>query len=292
MKYQPTSATPQRPAITPPSGVRGVEVPTYRRNTRRIDAFLTLFLLSAAASLQGQLLRPDDYLPIERLPRAVQSYQQVLGDRLRVPGKERVISSRTLTDSRGTSSAILSWELPGRLRLDRPGSASRVLQAGASGLAITSAQANLSEEEENLVDSLLHDRLETFLINAAKGQLVRLVAQNVRATRDLSPNYAGPRYDVYDQVARVDARASSPERLKRFFIDSRTGQLFRVVYHVIRGGKTAQVETIFTQWTTMQGQSSPQVIERRHDGIPVFTYRASSTNYSGFAQDNLFERPQ
>ena len=192
MKYQPTSATPQRPAITPPSGVRGVEVPTYRRNTRRIDAFLTLFLLSAAASLQGQLLRPDDYLPIERLPRAVQSYQQVLGDRLRVPGKERVISSRTLTDSRGTSSAILSWELPGRLRLDRPGSASRVLQAGASGLAITSAQANLSEEEENLVDSLLHDRLETFLINAAKGQLVRLVAQNVRATRDLSPNYAGP----------------------------------------------------------------------------------------------------
>ena len=247
--------------------------------------------LLAATILLSQPLKKDDYLPPEKLPRAVQLYQQVLGDRLQVPGKERAISIGTLTDSRGQSSAVLSWELPGRLRIDRPGSASRVIQAGASALATPAAQASLSEDEENLVDSLLHDRVETFLVNASQGQLVRLVAQNARGTRDSSPNYTGPLYDVYDQVAKVDSRATSPERLKRFFIDARTGQLFRVVYYVNRGGKSVRAETIFTQWTTTQGQATPQVIERRHDGVSVFTFRASSTNYAAFAQDSLFERP-
>ena len=247
--------------------------------------------LSAATILLSQPLKKDDYLLPEKLPRAVQLYQKALGDRLQVPGKERAISTGTLTDSRGAAAAVLAWELPGRLRLDRPGSANRVLQAGASGLAIASAQANLNEDEENLVDSLLHDRQETFLVNAGKGQMVRLIVQNVRASRDSSPNYTGPLYDVYDQVAQVDSRASSPERLKRFFIDARTGHLFRVVYYVNRGGKSVRAETIFTQWTTAQGEASPQVIERRHDGVSVFTFRATVTNYAAFAQDSFFERP-
>ena len=42
--------------------------------------------LSATAILRGQALKKDDYLPPEKLPRAVQL--QVLGDRLQVHGKE------------------------------------------------------------------------------------------------------------------------------------------------------------------------------------------------------------
>jgi len=221
----------------------------------------------------------------------VQRYQQELGDRLQAPGKERAISAGTLTDSRGTANATISWELPGRFRLDRPGSANRSLQAGASGLAAASSQANLNEDEENLVDSLLHDRPETFLLNAARGQYLRLIAHNVRAIRDSSPNYTGPLYDVYDQIAKVDSRPASPERTKRFFVDARTGLLYRVVYFVTRAGKSVQAETIFSQWTTVQGQATPNQIERRHDGVSVFTYRASSNAYAAFVLDSIFERP-
>ncbi len=247
--------------------------------------------LAFVSALTAQSLKQADYLQPEKLPRAVQIYQQVLGDRLRVPGKERSISTGTLTDSRGASVAVLSWELPGRLRLDRPGSASRVIQASAPTLAATTAQSTLTEEEENLVDSLLQDRQETFLFNAGEGQLVRLVAQNVRASRDPSPNYNGPLYNVYDQVARVDSRTNSPERLKRFFIDARTGLLYRVVYYVTRGGKSVQAETIFTQWTVAHGQMSPTLVERRHNGVSIFTYRITSTSFAAFALDSLFERP-
>lgn len=253
--------------------------------------YTLVFSIWLSATLHGQALKKEDYLPPERLPRVVQTYQQALGDRLHVPGKERAISTGTLTDSRGVTNAILSWELPGRLRLDRPGTTSRTLQAGANGLAIAAAQANLNEDEENLVDSLLHDRQETFLLNASQGQHLRLIAQNVRATRDTSRTYTGPLYDVYDQIAKIDSRASSPERLKRFFVDARTGLLYRVVYYVTRAGKSIQAETIFSQWTTVQGQATPNQIERRHDGVSVFTYRASSHSYAAFALDTLFERP-
>jgi len=253
--------------------------------------FSLVALVALAPALPAQALRASDYLLPQQLPRAVQPYQQVLGDRLRVPGRERVISLGTVTDARGTSPAVLSWELPGRLRFERSSTGDRVIQAGAAGLATTAIQATLNEAEENLVDSLLHDRIETFLLNAAQGQSVRLIAQNVRGLKDKSRDYAGPLYDVYDQVAKVDSRASSPQRLKRFFIDARTGQLHRVVYYVNRGGKLVQAETIFTQWTLIQGQAIPQTIERRHDGVNVFTYRSTATSFAAFALDNLFERP-
>ena len=90
---------------------------------------VVIFLLLLSATLHGQAFKKEDYFPLERLPRVVQTYQQALGDRLHVPGKERAISNGTLTDSRGVTNAILSWELPGRLRLDRPGSASLTVTA-------------------------------------------------------------------------------------------------------------------------------------------------------------------
>ena len=100
--------------------------------------------LSAATILLIQPLKKDDYLLPEKLPRAVQLYQKALGDRLQVPGKGKAISSGTLTDRRCSAAAALSSEAPSRRRLDRLGSANRVIQAGARGLAIASAQGNLT----------------------------------------------------------------------------------------------------------------------------------------------------
>jgi len=134
-------------------------------------ALYSLFALAALVpSLSAQALRASDYLQPQQLPRAVQPYQQALGDRLRVPGRERVTSLGTFTDARGTSPAVLSWELPGRLRFERSSTGDRVIQAGAAGLVATAIQATLSEAEENLVDSLLHDR-----ITMAKGHRVTFI---------------------------------------------------------------------------------------------------------------------
>lgn len=74
-----------------------------------------------AQEAPGGRAAASDYLAPSRVPPEARGVLAALGDRLARPGKERLVLSGTLTDERGARAVQVTWELPGRLRIDETG---------------------------------------------------------------------------------------------------------------------------------------------------------------------------
>ena len=246
--------------------------------------------LAVVASGQDKKAGPE-YLSTGRLPHFAGRYKSALGERVEKPGKERLTIAGSLTAGGKTVPATIRWELPGQFRLDQTGGGRPILVNGP-GLALGKSQAALDAGEEALAESLLYDRCESVLYGIATGFPARLIGEHVRQGRNLGPGYSGPYYDVVDIVAKADGRTTSPTRHKRFLFDSFTGLLQRVLYRAPgTTGAENLVETVFDQWTTIDGSPFPLVTERRVNGTVVMRFQASTHLVGAKVADGAFENP-
>src|SRR5207237_850832 len=113
------------------------------------------------------------------------------GDRIQRPGKERVKLVGKYTDQFGSSDISLTWEVPGRFRLDRSDSTGRpIIYDAGTWLGALPAEANALE-------SLFDDTPESFFYAMLQGAAHRFLGNRFRADDGKTPNYKGPWYDVY-----------------------------------------------------------------------------------------------
>ncbi len=231
--------------------------------------------------------RNDDYVRVDDLPHFLSRYHAALGERLQKVGMERLVSIGTLRENGNDKPTVLAWELPGKFRLEKDGKA---ILGSVAGLAAPSSPGVSTSEEDDLMESLFLDRSEAALIGVVGGAAIRVVGYHVRAQRGHGADYAGPYYDIFDFTSKVGSKPVSPTRSKRFYFDSFSGLLQKVSYVLTRGGGSQIVETTLGQWTKVQGESVPGVIERFVNQVSVARFSASATVVSEKKADGKFDK--
>lgn len=267
--------------------IEHVENRDYAKLNRRSALALPLGLfLSTLAKAQPDLRggRRDDYLRASDLPHFLGRYQASLGERLQAPGLERLVSTGTLREKGSDKSSVLTWELPGRFRIEKDGKA---IVGALAGVPAPTAPGLSSSDEDDLIESLLLDRPEAALYNVVNGAAIRVIGYQVGTQRGRLPNYTGPYYDIFDITTRIDSKTNSSTRSKRYFFDSISGLLQRVNY-VLNGVQT--VDTYLSQWTKVQNNFVPGVIERTVDRVSVARFSAATNSFGAKVADGKLDR--
>lgn len=251
---------------------------TRRSSMARRHAMVLAPAMMLAALMRGQAVSPaggrrEDYLRAADLPHFLGRYHTNLGERLQRVGLERLVSTGTLREKGSDKPSVLAWELPGRFRLEKDGKA---IVGALAGLAAPRAPGLSTQDEDEIIESLFLDRSESALFNVVNGAAVRVIGYQVGTQRGRVPAYSGPYFDVFDITAKVDWRPNSPVRSKRYFFDSMSGLLQRVSYVQFKGAATQSIDTHFSQWTKVQNDFVPGVIERFVDRVSVARFGASA----------------
>jgi hypothetical protein len=92
-----------------------------------------------------------------------------------------------------------------------------------------------------------------------------------------------PRRRCWTLIQAGDQVLSGGKQLpvdKLYGFNSKTGLLESVSYVVSSQGTSLRVETLFSNWQTIQKQAVPGSITRLENGSPVFTFVAASAALS------------
>ncbi len=267
---------------------------------RRCDAISTVnrrsvmllpvgFFLATLAKAQPDLRvgRRDDYLRAHDLPHFLGRYQASLGERLQRPGLERLVSTGTLRERGADKSSVLTWELPGRFRIEKD---NKAIVGALAGVAAPTAPGLSSEDEDDIIESLFLDRAESALYNVVNGAAVRVIGYQVGTQRSRVPAYSGPYFDVFDITTKVDSKVRSATRSKRYFFDSMSGLLQRVTYVVAKNAGPQTIDTYFSQWTKVQNEFVPGIIERRENQVVGSRFTAAVNQLSARVADGKLDR--
>lgn len=122
----------------------------------------------------------------------------------------------------------------------------------------------------SLVERIVFDSADAFILAQLRGASYQVVGKNVRADRGGADNYDGPLWTVvrvsYSGVDSV-TKPESPARL--FYIDSRTGLLDKIVSEV-RG---EEVVATLDGWVTDGGETFPSVVRWSSGGRQIMEFK-------------------
>ena len=260
--------------------------------TRAIMRSLLIWFLSISTTTVGQtggkLARPE-YLDSGKVPTFAEPLLRVLGDRLGKPGKERLAFMGTLADAKGNRQIRVLLELPLKGRIEDLGAGGGTFTLDEADL-LKSNKSTVSDQELDLVESLILDRQEAILYGLAQGDGARLLGRGFPLVPGQGKGYRGPVYDIIDLTSKTEFRSDRPQRFRRCYFDSATSLLHKVQYAQVRGGRTIKVETVVRQWVELQGQRVPSAIERIEDGQPVFTVQLTGQGIGAKVSDGVFTK--
>lgn len=226
------------------------------------------------------------YLKPSTVPMTHRAPLSALGSRLQTPGNERFLLAGTYSDSNGSKGIRITWELPGKTRVD-VGSSSIVYDGTKVG-----GNGTLTDQENDLMESLGDDRPETPLYGLKQlGFAERCLGGWYRTDNGTTQNYMGPFYTIYETVAPTFVRSDRSSRRKLWLFDSRTGLFLETRYDITRNGATINVSTRWSGWTKVNGNAVPAQIVRQENETTVFTVNISSGVTSASANDGIFVTP-
>jgi hypothetical protein len=225
-----------------------------------------IFGFVGAASLVGQSPGPADSLFIS-MPSVVAPQIAALGERVVVPGKEKVILMGRYVDASGNRPAQVTYQAPGLVRLDgfKPGPTSLTFDGSRTSGANTAL-------DDAVVETFIMDTAEGMLSSTRAGAGLRLLGRQFQPNPKKFPTYTGPRFDIYEVVAPVRSRQNQLVRLKRYYFDSKTGWLLRTRYRDASSSPHITIETRFSEWRTVDRSAYPGRIDRYENGQPVFSF--------------------
>jgi hypothetical protein len=171
-----------------------------------------------------------------------------------------VQTTRTQTDD-GEQVEITIAGTPGSLTWDAKGGA-------------RSAAGQATGDHRDLIERLVLDSPDQFVMAQLRGASYSTVARNVRPTK-ADDNYAGPLWNIVrvgEPKGSEEKRPQSAWRL--YYINTRTGLIDRIVSE-LRG---ESIEAEISDWTIVNGESVPGQIIWSINGQRIMQYRL--TNFS------------
>jgi hypothetical protein len=128
----------------------------------------------------------------------------------------------------------------------------------------------VTELDRSLIERLVFDSADAFVLAQLRGASYQVVVKNVRADLGGAGNYNGPLWTVVRVSYEGADSEAKPESVARmFYINSRTGLLDKVTSE-IRG---EEIEAIMDGWTTKDGETFPSVIRWSTAGRPIMELR-------------------
>jgi hypothetical protein len=236
----------------------------HRRKHKHVAVTVLLGVVAVTSGI-AQTARQSDSLFIA-LPNVVRPQVVALGDRVRVPGKEKIILSGQYVDASGNHPAQATYQLPGLVRLDG------FKAAGTLAFDGDRSYGAATPTDDAFLETFLMDTAEGMLASTTRGAALRLVGREFRPNPKRFPKYVGPRYDIYELAAPIRSRQDRLVRLKRFYFDSKTGWLVRTRYRDRTKRPFVTVETRFAGWSVVDGSAYPGRIDRYENGQPVFSF--------------------
>ena len=190
---------------------------------RTLTLILLVLALAPAHARQRKGATPSTADLLRNLPGPLDHHAAVLGDRVRVAGKEKTVMNGQFTDENGKVTAVrLTLQLPGVLRLE----------------GLTSAGQN-TRLEEVLQETFTADTAEGMLTSVKDDAAVHLIGRRVRTEHE-------GLLDIFEVAGRV--RSNGLDRLKRYHFDSETGLLAATKYIDETRSPPSNIEIRFSDW--------------------------------------------
>lgn len=129
---------------------------------------------------------------------------------------------------------------------------------------------SVSEFERSLLQRIVYDSPDAFILAQLRGASYQVVGKNVRADRGGADNYDGPLWTVVrvsHSGADSVAKPESPARL--FYINSRTGLLDKIVSEV----QGEQVVATLDGWVTDTGETFPSTVRWSNNGRQIMEFK-------------------
>jgi hypothetical protein len=237
---------------------------------------------ASTSATSTALIRPG------QLPNSAYPYLTSLGERLTKAGKERLVMQATLSDSKGSRSVRLIWELPGRFRYDEDGNSKPII---VDGKAEAKGNAVLSANELDTVETFLNDSPQGFFESLQSGAAYRFLGRGFRAAVEPGRTSPASAHDIYQVAVPLDYEKAKSVRAKMYYFDSTSGLLSKVRYRVPRGSAIVQVETILSDWVKVDGEFVPGRIQRNEDGKAATTVVSKGASASIAQEDGIFPKP-
>lgn len=134
----------------------------------------------------------------------------------------------------------------------------------------------LAESERLMLERLIFDSPDNFVLAQLRGASYFTIARNVRPT-DATDGYDGPLWNlVRVDEPQVDENLRALSTWRIYYINVQTGLPDRVEYQL--NGKEIRAE--FLEWTEQQGEKTPSHIRWSSDGQPLMEYRATSVSHN------------
>ena len=144
----------------------------------------------------------------------------------------------------------------------------RVLLWNASQAA--TGDKALNESARSLVERLVFDSPDAFVLAQLRGASYQVIGKNVRADLGGADSYNGPLWTVVRVSYEAAESETKPDSLARvFYIDSRTGLLDKVISEI--GGQ--EIEASMEGWLTENEETFPSLIRWSVAGRKVMDFR-------------------
>jgi hypothetical protein len=206
----------------------------------------------------------------DRIPGRYQAQLGALGRRAKMSGRERKTYIGELFDKAGKSTPVrIIHQLPNWVRLEgfKPGNAHLAFD-GERTVGIS------SRKEESYLETFSMDMAEGMLESIQASAAIRLLGKDFGPDPKIEPNYAGPRFDIYDVTDTMRCRRNPLLRAKYYYFDSKTGLLMKTRYFDQPANKAFEIETHFSMWGTIDGSAYPARIDHYEGGELEFTFIA------------------
>jgi hypothetical protein len=242
-------------------------------------------------AVQGQATgggRPDlrkYHLRAGSLQPVYQTLVDALGLRLTEPGREHVVLRGLLTRGSSSSNLTVVAEYPNTFRIEETGSRSKILVF--DGRELRSATA-IDNEDEELAEMLGVDTAEVFLAHASRGSAIRHLGQRFRVESEMG---FGSEVDIFEITAPVESRRTRAVRVKHIMFDSATGLLRRVSYSTFEKGQALRIETVYTNYSNVDGHRFPGEIRRLENGRESALFVRISAELKPAGPASIFEKP-
>lgn len=159
-------------------------------------------------------------------------------------------------------------------RQDKQGESVEITGSGKS-LAWSASHSSktvgsLNEVDGSLIERVVFDSADAFVLAQLRGASYQVVAKNVRADLDGADNYDGPLWTVVRigySGADIETKPETPFRF--YYINARTGLLDKVISEV----QGEEVVATLDGWITQGGETFPSVVRWSTGGRQIMEFK-------------------